>query len=288
MDGNADLERILKRPLSNITCPYCGADVRSAWTKEHVVGRRFVPAGTLGRSDNLIVRACHGCNNEKSALEDDISAISLGTHSNLDTEHHEEVTRKTRGSFSKRTGRRVSDSVETGEFTGRFGPAVTYTARMHAPPQVDQERAFTLARLQVGAFFYALTYDPVSRRGGYWPGVFMPTGMSMRADWGSAQDRWFMTKTVQWPLRVRGTLAEGYFKVAIRRDLPAEVWSWAVEWNQNFRVVGFFGDEASVTDLHREIPVMEMHDLSRQAGRLLRYRFEVPLPDAEDMLFQEL
>ena len=39
---------IIKRPLRNLTCPYCGVaiDAKTA-TKEHVVGRRFVPKGTL-------------------------------------------------------------------------------------------------------------------------------------------------------------------------------------------------------------------------------------------------
>ena len=43
-----------------------------------MIGRRFVPKGKLNNQWNLIVRVCIKCNNKKSDLEDDISAISMG------------------------------------------------------------------------------------------------------------------------------------------------------------------------------------------------------------------
>jgi hypothetical protein len=67
--------------LRNLNCIYCGnpfdddSGVRK--TREHVIGRSFVPRGSLENQWNLIANACESCNRSKSALEDDISAITL-------------------------------------------------------------------------------------------------------------------------------------------------------------------------------------------------------------------
>lgn len=70
-----------KKPtiLDNIICPYCGreAEPNDPFTDEHVIGRRFVPKGSLAAGWSLIMKAHQSCNNQKSDLEDDISAITL-------------------------------------------------------------------------------------------------------------------------------------------------------------------------------------------------------------------
>jgi hypothetical protein len=64
--------------LENLTCTYCGTSfARVGYTKEHVIGRRFVPKGKLNKHWNLIVRACESCNTRKSDLEDDLSSIFM-------------------------------------------------------------------------------------------------------------------------------------------------------------------------------------------------------------------
>ena len=64
--------------LANVNCPYCGRDLTDKTrTKEHVISKRFVPKGTFDGSWNLILNACRACNNAKSDLEDDISAITM-------------------------------------------------------------------------------------------------------------------------------------------------------------------------------------------------------------------
>lgn len=64
--------------LHNVVCPYCGATLASdSTTKEHVVGRKFVPKGPLENEWNLILNACRPCNNQKADLEHDISAITM-------------------------------------------------------------------------------------------------------------------------------------------------------------------------------------------------------------------
>lgn len=73
-----------KKPSeSNQYCLYCstfvgdGASIRS--DKEHLIGREFVPTGSLnvGNRFNFIFRACEQCNNEKSNIERHISSISI-------------------------------------------------------------------------------------------------------------------------------------------------------------------------------------------------------------------
>lgn len=86
--------------LDNISCVYCGIKLhKQNRTREHVVGRRFVPKGTLHQNWNLIVQACKSCNNETSDLENDISAITmlpdtLGVYANDDQVLINESNRK--------------------------------------------------------------------------------------------------------------------------------------------------------------------------------------------------
>jgi hypothetical protein len=53
----------------------CRLLTKATHTREHVIGRNFVPRRTL--DINLIAWACVQCNNDKSDLEDDISLISM-------------------------------------------------------------------------------------------------------------------------------------------------------------------------------------------------------------------
>src|SRR6266550_9402360 len=100
--------------LDNRTCLYCGlAEAEeNPFTVEHVVGRRFVPKGSLDKSWALIGNACLRCNSRKSDLEDDISAITL--QPNLGERHADplleaEAARKAKGSVSRRTRKRVGE-----------------------------------------------------------------------------------------------------------------------------------------------------------------------------------
>ena len=104
--------------LKNETCPYCSCCLdASLRTKEHVIGRRFVPKGKLDGQWNLIVRACRPCNCLKADLEDDLSAISMqpdswGQFANPDPRLATEAARKAEKSVSRRTGKQVELSSE--------------------------------------------------------------------------------------------------------------------------------------------------------------------------------
>ena len=89
----------------NTTCPYCAANLAEVErTREHVVGRRFVPRGKHDKQWNLLLFACRKCNNKKSELEDDISAISMqpdsfGRFADDDSVLREEAARKAKNSI---------------------------------------------------------------------------------------------------------------------------------------------------------------------------------------------
>jgi len=93
--------------LTNKTCPYCGTILSPEnQTKEHVIGRRFVPRGSLNKHWNLIVRACTICNGIKSDLEDDLSAVTLhpdafGRSPSPDPRVVDDAQRKAAGSISR-------------------------------------------------------------------------------------------------------------------------------------------------------------------------------------------
>src|SRR5947209_19886080 len=67
---------------SNQYCLYCGdflgigSEVAS--DKEHLIGRNFVPKGSLDSGGfNFIFRACQSCNGRKSSAERHISSVTL-------------------------------------------------------------------------------------------------------------------------------------------------------------------------------------------------------------------
>lgn len=277
--------------LENITCPYCGEFLSASNnTKEHVIGRRFVPKGLLSRNWNLIVRACRDCNSEKSILENDISAITqVGKHwfggSDPREGELEEAQRKARNSTSKRTGKTVLNSQEEIKINAPFGPGVMFTFNMVAPPQINQERIFQLACMQMMAFFYFITYNKETKRGGFWPEGFYLVSEAHHGDWGNPLHRSFMKAVASWEPRWVGITAEGYFKSIIRRHPNAECWSWALEWNNNYRVVGFFGDKDAAQELVDGFGKPNISTSQASDGALIGLRSDVSLDENEDHLF---
>lgn len=278
-----------KRPLSNITCIYCGQLFDdSSKTKEHVVGRRFVPRGTLAGSWNLIANACERCNREKSALEDDISAITMqptpfGDFPTDDSALHAEANRKATAT-SQRTGKPVGESQESVTIKTPFLGGIASFGAV-CPPQIDRERAYQLAYAHVRAFFYFITYDVKSNRGEFCIGEFSPIEITACGDWGSPLNRSFMSIVALWDHRVVFAGAQHYFKIAIRRHPSAECWSWAVEWNQNYRVIGLMGDPVTIPVLRASLTPNPTTSFSN-GTETFRFRPNVSLPASDDTLFQ--
>jgi hypothetical protein len=282
--------------VDNIACAFCGKsfDAQVRPTEDHLIGRKFVPRGSLAAQWNLIVNACQACNAEKCALENDISAISMrpDPRFNLHPLLLQEARRKETAK-SQRTGKAVRDSVEETIVTGRIAPGVTFSFNLVCAPQAEQRRIFRLAQFHIEALFYWITYNRTARRGGFIPGDFFRVGFVARGDWGNAQMIGFQRLIADWPLRVHAVGAESFFRAIIRRcpgDGPP-VWAWALEWNHNFRVIGFMGDETTARAEFNNLPALEKVLVERgmdpERGPFETWaRSEVAIPEADDKLFE--
>lgn len=284
-----ELQRTRALVLRNSTCAYCACVLnRTNSTKEHVVGRRFVPRGTLNQDWNLILQVCQPCNHRKSNLEDDISAITMQPDvfgRNASDGCAGEAERKRFRSRSRRTGRAVGDSAEKWMISAPFGASGEMTFDMTGPPQIESARAFELARLQMMAFFYFLTYDKALARGHYWQGGFYPLLEARREDWGNVVHRSFMAAVVDWEPRLLVNTADDHFAAAIRRHPDAACWSWAVEWNKSYRLVGFFGELAPAKQLADSFPRLSVTSVAEEGDNWFGFRPEVSLSEKDDLLF---
>jgi hypothetical protein len=279
--------------LDNITCTYCGCSLSedAENTKEHVIGRRFVPKGTLNGCWNLIVRACRNCNSTKSNLENDISAITLVGKMWFDSSDSEEkaineAQRKSKNSVSNKTKMTVIESHEQLKIEMPMASGVKMTFNMTSPPQIEDKRIYELSRLQLMAFFYFITYDKASRKGGFWLEGFHPLAFAHHGDWGNELQKSFMNTVVNWEPRWIGNTADGYFKSIIRRHPVAECWSWAVEWNKNYRVIGFFGSRTSAQELFDGFEDPKLKSIKKSDESHIQHRIEVKLPEEDDILFE--
>ncbi|MER8671081.1 HNH endonuclease [Mesorhizobium sp. M1156] len=277
--------------LDNRTCVYCG-DVLSPSTisREHVIGRRFVPKGKLNGQWNLILNACQGCNARKADLEDDISAITLqpdawGRYAHDDIGAIEDARRKANNAGSRRTRKAVKDSGEEMKLDGTLGPGVDISFRFSGPPQIDDNRAFELARLHLTAFFYMQTYNRETRRGGYWLHGYHPVATATRSDWGNALMTAFMRTVEPWDCRVLAISADGFFKLITRKHPTAETWAWALEWNRNRRLIGFFGELEPAQAIFDSLPRLTAHTVYQAPNESLSYRTDVALKEDKDTLF---
>jgi hypothetical protein len=278
--------------LDNEMCVYCGRKIALGGASEdHVIGRRFVPKGKLAAQWNLIVQACEECNRKKSGLEDDISAITMqanawGVPADDDPAVALEAKRKGAGSFSRRTRKPVTQSDEEIKFKIPFAPGIECNFTFTAPPQIDSGRVYELASLQLRAIYYFLTYNRETKRGGYWPGHgFFPVLEAPRSDWGNPSHTAFMEAVIGWQPRFVGIGAKGFFKAIIRRHPEAECWAWGIEWNKNYRVVGFFGNQAVAQTVVDTFPPLEETQIVQGPDLRGVFRIETKLEKEHDSLF---
>lgn len=276
--------------LDNVTCVYCGRNLtHQERSKEHVIGRRFVPKGTLANEWNLLVWACVPCNRKKADLEDDISAITMYHEvwkegDKADRTLRREAARKMQKSLSRKTKKSVAQSFETLRGQAPFlGGQLRYS--FTAPPQIESSRLYELARLHMTGFFYWITYSKETNKGGYWLGGFYPLLEAARMDWGNDVHVGFMKAVVDWDIRVLAAGADGYFKIAIRKHPTDTLWSWAIEWNKSFRVVGFFGEEDAARKMVSTLPPLTIQSAIDNTNQQVRFRYEKTLSETEDILF---
>ena len=277
--------------LDNITCPYCGNEFSERNdTKEHVIGKRFVPKGSLNGQWNLILRACKKCNGDKSTLENDISAITQAgrywfSANKADKDILSEANRKSKNCTSSKTGKPVIDSQENIKLTSTLVPGIKMSFDLVSPPQIDIARLYQLARMQIMAFFYLITYNRETNKGGFWPGEFCPLSAVQHSDWGNTLHKTFMEKVYLWELKWIGNTADGFFKSIIKRNPSEKCWSWALEWNNNYRLVGFFGEWGYIQEISQSFPSEKMETMTNDGKPVFRVRKEESLQEDGDLLF---
>lgn len=279
--------------LSNVACVYCGryfgSDLRS--TKDHVIARRLVPDGMISRGWNLIVKACEVCNRSKSDLESEVAAVTMqpdaiGRFARDAAELKATAARKGDGARSSVTGLRVAKSGTHVQFEVPLGSAASLKFSFVGPPQLNDDVALRLACHQIISIFYFLTFDRKLRLGRYWPGVFSVANIAHRADWGNPTALEFQKRTAIWDLWFCGVAAHGFFKAMVRKlPGPEPVWGWALEWNENYRLVGFFGDDSQVREQLGSLPQLSWQASAvNDAGRV-NSRVETALHADHDHLF---
>ena len=277
--------------LNNITCIYCGQELNEDTTsKEHVIGRRFVPKGTFNNHWNLIVRACKSCNAIKSDLEDDISAITMqpnvfGHHSDESETLFKEAERKAKNSYSQFTRKSVSESQENFQIKSSFNKSVNFTFNIISAPQIECNRIYDLARMHIMAFFYFITFNAESKKGGFWKDGFYPIQATQKLDWGNDLQIAFMKTVIKWKPRWFGCTANGFFKSCIRKHPSKNCWSWSVEWNKNYRVIGFFGDMDTAQQEVDDFPDLSFKQISQENNEHYSFREEKQLTEINDIMF---
>lgn len=277
--------------LNNSTCIYCGIALgKNNKNKEHVIGRKFVPKGSLNNNWNLIVQSCIKCNTKKSALEDDISAITMqpstsGIYADNEDLLRDESIRKGNKSISKLTGKPVAESYSNPELKIPFTQDLDITLSMTTPPQIILTRIYELAYMQIMAFFYYLIFNQDTKKGSFWPGEFFPLLYALRSNWGNEVHTAFMNTVVSWDLRFVGNTANDYFKWAIRKHPSETCWSWALEWNKNHRVIGFFGNQDISIETKSKIPKLSPDYFSGNSKEYIAIKMDKSLEENDDVMF---
>jgi len=88
-----------------------------------------------------------------------------------------------------------------------------------------------------------------------------------------------------WKTRVICSAAHGFYRITIKRH-PTEVcWSWALEWNKNYRIIGLFGEDGPVDRVLRALPEIEFTPLSDEGDQKVGMRVEAPYDEENDLLF---
>ena len=273
-------------------CTYCGKDLnRRSSTKDHVVARNFVPEGTLVSGFFLQVRACRPCNDRKAALEDDISLITMlpdtaGNYARDDERLRRTVARKAKGSVSAATRRLAALSYNKIDASMPLGDGVSLTYSGIAMPSIDDQRIGRMAYYHVQGFRFFGTFNSELGRGSWiQPADFLVLGHLIEADWGNPRIRHFMTDTSAWEPICIAILADGYFRLVLRKHPTLELRSWALEWNGRLRVFGVHGEEGARDAFAAGMPKVRPDFIWGDTTNGFATRIDTPISDEDDDLF---
>lgn len=203
-----------------------------------------------------------------------------------DEDLKKEALRKCLKSTSQLTGKPICKSIVTQKIKGTLWDNIKLSYELTGPPQIADDRLFALARLQLMALFYLITYNENSQVGGFWQGSFYPIIATPKSDWGNLMYKEFMNRTVNWQSKLLTMTAEGYYKAMIKRHPEEELWAWAVEWNKNYRAIGLFGKIKPAETFMLRFPERNMHTIYQSKSEHFRIGFETTLAPDDDSLFE--
>ncbi|NBC33262.1 MAG: hypothetical protein GVY13_11355 [Alphaproteobacteria bacterium] len=280
---------------SNKHCLYCGRNIGPGSeipsNKEHLIGREFVPKGSLGNhgSFNFIFRSCVECNTEKSEIERHISTITLTNSPDLQNANYREIAqRKFENDFYPGSGgTRVSDIrnekkiiFEAGSFSMSFC--------LVSPSQIHTGYSKILAyRHMQGLFSLINSTDPTaSHTTRLLPAEhFHHFGTYFYSDWGNPVLAELSKRANPLPCNLAITTASGYFRAIMRASQDGSGWFWALEWNKSYRLLGWIGDADKPPPLFLNLPEENWHTMQSKAGEVMRVRSEIPVIEEADILF---
>ncbi len=265
--------------LNNAYCLYCARNLSEVKAeKEHVIGRNFVPTHALTNAWNFTCQACPACNRRKSFLEGEISAITMaptprGNHVNQEVA--EVFSKKKQWARIRSTGDYVKDSqVQQTLQIPLYGGLMSVC--LVGPPSLDVDMVHELAWFQLkGLFGWVLSEITI------YPECFdleecLVSNFARKTDWGNSLQEQLTQRTQDWPILLNLSTAKSYFKAIIRfSPFDPMLKFWALEWNNNIRIVGFFGPKylCNSEDNFLKYPS-------------IRLRTEIPLDPSRDILFE--
>lgn len=209
-----------------------------------------------------------------------------GEHADADPRLISEAQRKGRGSISSRTNKPVDQSAESFELTGTFGPNATFKFGFTGPPQLDERHACYLALFQMRAFFYWISYNKDTCRGHFWVGAFNVISAVPRTDWGNVTLTAFASEVSNWDFRIHGATADGFFKIMLRKSAEqSDIWGWAIEWNKQYRIYGFFGDDSAIKVHLEKLPKTPRRIFKQSANEPYWMREDIAIDPENDLLF---
>ena len=307
IDGRSEIERCEsgKEPVvwfhsdptkSNSRCVYCGrpteGDASRETNKEHLIGRNFVPKGTLGGDGrfNFIFRSCKKCNSEKADIERHVSSLTLfNSPACMDDPSAKKaaVRKANRDYHPAKRGVRVKDSSESFPLKCQYGP-LTFNFICMPQPQLHRPHVVNLAFRHVQGLFAIVTAK--SPKGENYrvlrPSNFYFHNAYISNDWGNPHLVEVEKRTRKWEIVASVNTAERYFKAVLRkRSTKPEEWFWALEWNKQLRVIGALIDEGLSPRAFDDLPDQGWRKGGTSDGKEMAFRSETPLSSDDDNLF---
>jgi hypothetical protein len=295
--GNNELSWYKKKiDESNQYCLYCGRYIGTESVipsnKEHLIGREFVPTGSLGQKDsfNFIFRACVEHNSEKANYERHVSNITLyNSAMHIDDIKIKELAyrKAIKDYHPDKKGVKIIDAIEKLDMN-YVGENLNLSFSFIAPPQPSKYYFMNLAFMQMQGLF-ALIHSPrpynknklVLLSSHY----FKYIGGWPIEDWGNVVLMYLQGLVENWECYANINTACGFYKSIIKHDPITGVLFWAFEWNMSYRVCGFIGDDEHVKEFIEKLPIDDWKILHQEGKKITRIKRDIPLNKENDKLF---